>query len=300
MLTLIVSSLALAADASNQTTSYGSQVEATRLDMIDQQLADIKAQQAEVQANLVKTVRTMNWRIGQLKAANATPAVVAADPQLAMLTAENTALTEQNEALKSLIAEFDTRIKALETAEPQVVHDTVTKVETNTVEKIVEIRNGTHFTVNAGETLLVAKPLPEQKSGMQSRTDLGVRFSWGLSDEVHQAAIDAGVGFGNGGISIRGVPTFLLTKGSSNLGFGLGVEYSCDGLWSGDGACSAEHTGGLGQVTYSKSFGAWGLTAKAGVLENYVLTPTSHGMQTEAFIGIGAYLGRAQHVATFE
>jgi len=157
-LALSASLPAFAGDVPNQTTSYGSAVTATRLDQMEGQLADLQAKQAADQAASDKAIKSLSWRIKQLKDAGATPAQIAADPTVVDLSATILAMADTVNATADLAvtlqnaisgkasqADLDAltaRVWTLESTPPQVVHDTNTVIHTVEVKQKVEFRSG--------------------------------------------------------------------------------------------------------------------------------------------------------------
>ena len=155
-------------------------------------------------------------------------------------------------------------------------HDTVTYV------------NGNRLTVGADVVGIVAEPLPGKVSWIGGRVDVFGQYAWDIEHNLAAALlVEVGV-LGNNGVSIRGIPTLLFDSG---IGIGAGAGYTCDGLWTDSNGCSAEHTGGLGQLSYQHGDGAFGFHAKAGAEVNYVQVPDSSGFEVRGFAGVGVFFG---------
>lgn len=322
---LCTSTLAFAGDAPNQTTSYGSANTATRLDLMEGQLAGLQAKQAAAQTAYEQSLGAMNSRINKLKTVNATAAQVAADPELGrireMVEAQNQVIIDFSEVIiafqdaidgKVSQSDFDALVRRVTDIEnTPVVSNTTNNVVTNNIVNNpppvasgkTEHRSGTQFTLGIGQTLIFSDTLEGELYGVRTRTDFSGRV--GLEVGKFNPAFDANFGLGSSGFSFNGLITVFKPVDRTNIALGVGPQYACDRFWD-DGECNVERVGVLSQFSTATSLrgGAWGLSLRSGIEVSHYLNNDNGtgytGVQVRATFGAGLYIGRsAKHGSNF-
>lgn len=217
------------------------------------------------------------------------------DPELEALKAEAAVAKAAYEAAK---AEYEAMKAELAKATPVVNVNvsptpvTITPTVMQTERTRVEVRSsGFHPILTLGGALVIAGSVPEVSEVVAGRVTLGVRPTWDLSGS-HAFGLTVEADRSVGGWGVRAVPTYLTYGNTGGWGLGAGAAYQCDMLT--DEGCLAEHTGGLGRVSWEKGGKVAGVLLNADLEINYLTIPGDAGIEARGVLGGSVFFGSSR------